>query len=130
MTWPAVFAAFLACHLAGDLLLQTEWQAVTKVRGLSDPEGRRALVAHAITYTLAFAPALVWVASDRSVARAVVVAALIAIPHVVIDDGHFVRGWMSQVKHVPEPAPSLSLMVDQSFHAVCLLGAAAVAAAS
>jgi hypothetical protein len=37
---------------------------------------------------------------------------------------------MSQVKHVPDPAPTLSLMVDQSFHLVCLLGAAAVAAAS
>jgi hypothetical protein len=130
MTWPAVFAVFLVSHLAGDLLLQTEWQAVTKVRGFADPLGRRALIAHAITYTLAFVPALVWVAADHGVARAVAVAALVAIPHVIIDDGHFVRGWMDQVKHVPDPAPSLSVMVDQSFHVVCLLGAAAVAALS
>lgn len=130
MTWPAVFGAFLACHLAGDLLLQTEWQAVTKVRGFGDPQGRRALISHAVTYILAFLPVLVWIAVDRSVVRAVVVAALVVIPHVIIDDGHFVRGWMAQVKHAPNPAPSLSLMVDQSFHVVCLLGAAAVAALS
>jgi hypothetical protein len=129
VTWTSVFAALVACHLAGDLLLQTEWQAVTKVRGLGDPDGRRALIAHASTYTLAFAPVLVWVAVDRSVARAVLVAVLVAIPHVVIDDGHLVRVWMSRVKHAPRPSPSLSLMVDQSFHVVFLLGAAAAAAA-
>lgn len=128
MTWSAVFAAFVTCHLVGDLLLQTEWQAVTKVHGLGDPDGRRALVAHTTTYTLAFLPALVWVAADRGLGRAVVVAALVAIPHLVIDDGHLLRGWMTQVKHAPRPSPSLSLMVDQSFHVVCLLGAAAVAA--
>jgi hypothetical protein len=130
MTWPAVFAAFLACHLTGDLLLQTEWQAVTKIRGYGDPLGRRALLAHATTYTVAFVPALVWVAAEHGVGRAIAVAALIAIPHVVVDDGRFVRGWMSTVKHAPNPAPSLSLMVDQSFHIVCLLGAAVVATLS
>lgn len=128
MTWPPVFAAFLVCHLAGDLLLQTEWQALTKVRGLNDPEGRRALALHALTYTLVYVPALVWVANDRSVGRAVLVAALIAGPHVLVDDGRFVRGWLRQVKHSPDPAPSLRLMVDQSFHVVCLLGAAILAA--
>jgi Protein of unknown function (DUF3307) len=130
MTWPAVFAAFFACHLAGDLLLQTEWQAVNRVRGFGDREGRRALIAHGVTYTLAFLPALVWVAADHGVPRAVAVAALVAVPHVIIDEGHFVRGWMAQVKHVPDPTPALSLMVDQSFHVACLLGAAAVAALS
>jgi Protein of unknown function (DUF3307) len=129
VTWPSVFAAFVACHLVGDLLLQTEWQALTKVHGFGDPEGRRALIAHAATYTLAFLPALVWVAIERGLPRAVLVAALVAVPHLVIDDGHFVRGWMRRVKHAPRPSASLSLMVDQSFHAVCLLGAAAVAAA-
>jgi hypothetical protein len=127
MTWPAVFAAFLACHVTGDLLLQTEWQALTKVRGFGDRLGRRALIAHTVTYTLAFLPALAWVAAERGLARAVAVAVLVAVPHVVVDDGHFVKGWMSQVKHVPDPTPALSLMVDQSFHVVCLLGAAAVA---
>jgi hypothetical protein len=128
VSWPALLGAFLACHLAGDLLLQTEWQAVTKVRGLGDRDGRRALTRHLITYLAAYLPALVWVAADRSVARAIIVAALIAGPHLAIDDGRLVDGWLRTVKHVSEPAPSLSLMVDQSFHVLCLLGAAAVGA--
>jgi Protein of unknown function (DUF3307) len=129
MSWPPVFAAFLVCHLAGDLLLQTEWQALTKVRGLNDPEGRRALMAHALTYMLPYLPVLVWIGDERGVLRAVVVALLIALPHVAVDDGRFVRVWLRQVKHSPDPAPSLRLMVDQSFHVVCLLGAAVLAAA-
>ncbi len=129
MTWATVFAAFVACHLGGDFLIQTEWQAVTKVQGLGTADGRRALLAHVATYTLVFVPALVWIANDRSVGRAIVVALLIAIPHVLVDDGHLLSGWMRQVKHVPHPAPSLRLMVDQSFHIVCLFGAAVVAAA-
>ena len=128
MTWPPVFAAFLVCHLAGDLLLQTQWQALTKVRGLGDPEGRRALAWHVVTYTLPYLPVLVWIGVDRGAARAVLVALVIAVPHVLVDDGHFVGVWMRQVKHSPDPAPSLRLMVDQSFHVVCLLGAAMLAA--
>jgi hypothetical protein len=128
MSWPPVLAAFLVCHLTGDLLLQTEWQALTKVRGLSDREGRRALMSHALTYTLCYVPALVWVGEDRGAVRAVVVALVIGLPHVVIDDGRFVRVWLREVKHSPDPAPSLRLMVDQSFHVVCLLGAAMLAA--
>jgi hypothetical protein len=129
MSWPPVFAAFLVCHLAGDLLLQTEWQALTKVRGFGDPEGRRALMLHVSTYILPYLPALVWVAEDRGLGRALLVAALIAVPHVFVDDGRFVGLWLRQVKHSPDPAPSLRLMVDQSFHVVCLLGVAVLAAA-
>ncbi len=129
MSWAPVLAAFLVCHLAGDLLLQTEWQALTKVRGLNDPEGRRALMAHAATYTLPYLPVLVWIGADRGAARAVAVALLISLPHVAVDDGRFVRVWLRQVKHSPDPAPSLRLMVDQSFHVVCLLAVAMLAAA-
>ena len=128
MSWPPVLVAFLVCHLTGDLLLQTEWQALTKVRGFSDPEGRRALISHVLTYTLPYLPALVWVGDERGAVRAVVVALLIAVPHVVVDDGRVVRVWLRQVKHSPDPVPSLRLMVDQSFHVVCLLGAAMLAA--
>jgi hypothetical protein len=129
MKWPPLFAAFLVCHLTGDLILQTEWQAITKGRGLSDHEGRRALVAHVATYTGAYLPALIWVALDRGLLRAVLAAVLIAVPHVLIDDGRFVAAWLRKVKHAPEPAPSLRLMVDQSFHVVLLLGVAILAAA-
>ncbi|MGH2867281.1 MAG: DUF3307 domain-containing protein [Solirubrobacteraceae bacterium] len=128
MTWPAVLAAFLVCHLTGDFLLQTEWQALTKVQGLVTAEGRRALGSHAATYTLAFIPPLIWMANDRSVLGAIGVAALIAVPHVAVDDGRLVAYWMTSVKHAPRATPGLRLMVDQSFHIVCLLGAAVVAA--
>ncbi len=129
MTWPAVLAAFLVCHLSGDLLLQTEWQALTKVRGLGDPEGRRALMAHVLTYMLPYLPVLVWIGDERGVPRAVVVTLLIALPHVLVDDGRLVGVWLRQVKHSPDPAPSLRLMVDQSFHVVCLFAVAVLAAA-
>lgn len=128
MTWSALFVAFVVCHLAGDLLLQTEWQAVTKVRGLGDPEARRALIFHATTYTLAFIPALIWVGNNTTTWTAIGVAFLIGVPHVLVDDGHFTRAWLRVVKHAPNPAFSLQLMVDQSFHIVCLLGAALLAA--
>jgi hypothetical protein len=128
MTWPAVLAAFLVCHLTGDFLLQTEWQALTKVQGLVTAEGRRALRNHVSTYTLVFLPPLIWIANDRSVLGAIGVAALVGLPHLAVDDGRLVAHWMTSVKHAPRATPGLRLMVDQSFHIVCLLGAALVAA--
>jgi hypothetical protein len=114
--------------VAGDVLLQTERQAVSKAHGLGDSAGRRALVGHIATYTVAFVPALAWICGDRGAASAIGVGALVAIPHLLIDDGRLVRAWLHYVKRVPEPTPALSIAVDQSFHVVCLLGAAVVAA--
>jgi len=59
----------------------------------------------------------------------VLVGALIAIPHLLIDDGRVVNAWLHLVKHVQKPALGLRIAVDQTFHAICLLGAALVAAA-
>jgi hypothetical protein len=59
----------------------------------------------------------------------VAVGALIAIPHLLIDDGRIVSAWLRVVKHVPDPALGLRIAVDQTFHGICLLGAALVAAA-
>jgi hypothetical protein len=129
LTWSAVLLALLVCHVGGDFLLQTEWQATTKVRGLGDPDGRRALALHVSTYTAAYLPALVWIGYERNVLRAAIVAGLVALPHLLIDDGRFVRGWLLRVKHVDAPQPALRLMVDQSMHLVCLLGVALLAAA-
>jgi hypothetical protein len=128
MTWASVFVAFIACHVAGDFLLQTEWQALTKVQGLGTVDGRHALAFHVASYTCAFIPVLIWIAEERSLTRAIVVTLLIALPHVLVDDGSLVRAWMRDVKRSPNATPSLRLMVDQSFHLVCLLGAAFVAA--
>ncbi|MGH2802932.1 MAG: hypothetical protein ACRDL4_07785, partial [Thermoleophilaceae bacterium] len=65
MPWVEVFAAFVVCHLVGDYLLQTDWQARHKRGGLGpDPQSRRALASHIASYTLAFVPALVWLSDD------------------------------------------------------------------
>jgi Protein of unknown function (DUF3307) len=125
--WPAAFMVFAACHLAGDFLLQTEWQAVNKRRGLDDPQSRQALLQHVAAYTSSFAPALVWVARRRGPVRALTAAASIAIPHVAVDEGRIVEAWLRSVKRAPHPPAGLAIAVDQSFHALCLLWAARVA---
>lgn len=129
MTWATVLVALLVSHVVGDVLLQTDWQALHKVRGLGDPVARRALIQHVVLYTLAFIPALIWIGNNSSAGRAVAVAALVAVPHLLIDDGHLVRAWLRDVKGAAQPALGLLIAVDQSFHLLCLLGAALVAAA-
>jgi len=127
MSWPGAFLVLLVSHAVGDVLLQTDWQAVNKTRGLGDAAGRRALVRHVAIYTLAFIPALIWVADQRSVGRAIAVAAAVTLPHLLIDDGHIVRAWLRTVKRVPDPPLGLSIAVDQSLHVLCLFGAALLA---
>lgn len=128
LSWNAVFDALLVSHVGGDFLLQTEWQALIKAEGLGSRQGRRALGRHVSTYTAAYLPALAWVALCRGPRRALSVGALVAVPHVLIDDGRAVRWWLRQVKHVEVPDPTLRLMVDQSAHLLCLLAAALHAA--
>jgi hypothetical protein len=77
---------------------------------------------------LAVVPALVWIGHDTSVARAVVVGALVAVPHLLIDHARLVRAWLRSAKHAPDHALGLRIAVDQSLHVVCLLSAALVAA--
>ena len=129
MTWSGALLALLVSHLVGDFLLQTDWQAVTKVRGLGEPDSRRALLHHLTTYTAAFVPAIVWIGAQTTAWRAIGVGALVAIPHLLIDDGRFVRAWLREVKSADRPSPGLVIAVDQSFHVLCLLGAAVLAAA-
>jgi hypothetical protein len=129
MTWFAALLALLVAHAVGDVLFQTDWQALNKIRGLGDPLSRRALAQHVTTYTVAFVPALVWIGTRTSAGRAVAVGALVAVPHLLIDDGRFVRLWLRRVKGVQRPGVGLTIAVDQAFHVVCLLGAALVAAA-
>ena len=121
MSWVAVLAAFLVAHMVGDYLLQTDWQARHKRCGLGgDPVARRALFAHVTTYTLAFVPALIWIAGELDPAWAVVSAALIFLPHLVIDDGRVVNEYMTRVKRANGFEASLAASVDQSFHVLSL----------
>ena len=126
--WPAVLLSLLASHLAGDVLVQTEWQAVNKVGGLREMRSRKALLAHICAYTASFVPALVWIGRRTSVERALTVAGAVAIPHLLVDDGRLVDVWLREVKRTQQPPPALIVAVDQSFHVICLLGAAVVAA--
>jgi hypothetical protein len=128
MPWVEVFAVFVICHLVGDYLLQTEWQANHKRGGLGpDPTARRALFMHVSTYTLAYVPALIWLADDIG-AWVLGVAALVFIPHFVQDDGRLLRAYMSKVKGPgAAAAPQVLLAVDQSFHLLTLFAIALLA---
>jgi hypothetical protein len=128
MSWPGAMLALLVSHVVGDVLLQTDWQAVTKTGGLGDARARQALFRHVAIYTIAFIPALVWIGAETTPARAMAVGALVAIPHLLVDDGRLVRTWVRVVKHVPQPVLALTIAVDRSLHVVCLFGAALVAA--
>lgn len=99
MHWFEIFPVFVVCHLAGDYLIQTDWQAVHKQHGLgSDPVARRALGAHVATYTLAYSPALIWLA-PRVGAATIAVVALLVVPHLIQDDGRLLEHYMRAVKH-------------------------------
>ena len=131
MAWVEVFAAFVVCHLAGDYLLQTDWQAKHKRAGLGrDPVARRALFSHVTSYTLAFVPALIWMAGDIG-ANVIWVAALVFFPHLIQDDGRLLTAYMQVFKggEVPDNL-GVAAAVDQSFHFLTLFGIALLAAAT
>ena len=129
MEWFEVFAVFLVSHLVGDYLLQTDWQAIHKRGGLgADPVARLALLSHVATYTLAFVPALIWLAPDLSAPALVGVAAGIALPHMVQDDGRLLAIYVREVKGCDIVAfPLVGAAVDQTMHVVALFGLALLA---
>lgn len=122
MTWPALFGVFLLSHLFGDFLLQTDWQAGNKQAGLRERgEHLRALSSHALLYTVAFIPALIWIGIESGAFVAVAVAAGIGVPHAIVDDGTLVGAWIRRVKHVQgTPSTVVRLGVDQSSHVLAL----------
>ncbi len=98
MPWVEVLAVFGISHLAGDFLLQTEWQARNKAGGLTrGGPARRALLTHCATYLVAYLPALVWLSGDLG-AGVVWVAGLVVVPHALQDDGWLVPAYMRAVK--------------------------------
>jgi Protein of unknown function (DUF3307) len=122
MPWVEVFAVFFVSHEVGDYLFQTDWQAMHKRGGLFSPGvRRRALLLHIATYTLAFVPALIWLADSLSWGGAVGVAALIALPHLIQDDGGLLADYARLVKKVDINAnPLVGAALDQAFHFVAL----------
>ena len=120
MNWVSVFASFLVAHMVGDYLFQTDWQARHKRGGLSGGVAFRALATHVTTYTLAFAPALIWIGDELDAAWALLAAALIFLPHLILDDGRIVRLYLARVKHVDGFDVGIAASVDQSFHVLSL----------
>ena len=121
MNWVSVFASFLVAHMVGDYLFQTDWQARNKRGGLSGGVAFRALASHVTTYTLAFAPALIWIGDELDVGWALLAAALIFLPHLIVDDGRVVRLYLAHVKRAPGFDVGLAASVDQSFHILSLV---------
>jgi uncharacterized protein DUF3307 len=121
VSWVSVLAGFLVAHMVGDYLFQTDWQARHKRGGLSgDPVALRALCAHVATYTLAFVPALIWIGDELDAGWAVLAAVLVAVPHLVVDDGRLVRFYLARVKRADRFDVGLAASVDQSFHVLSL----------
>jgi len=125
MTWGAVFVVFFVSHQVGDFVLQTDWQATHKRGGLGrNAESRRALFSHALAYTCAFVPALIWISSQLGW-NAVVIAAAIGLPHLIQDDGRLLQAYARRVKDLdPAHARTVMLLLDQACHTVALFGAA------
>lgn len=122
--WFEIFPVFVVCHVAGDYLIPTDWQAVHKQHGLgSEPVARRALGAHVATYTLAYSPALIWLA-PRLCAATIAVVALLAVPHLIQDDGRFSSATCVLSRRMPRPDDPVAAIVDQSFHVLALFGLA------
>jgi hypothetical protein len=128
--WAEVFIVLIVCHLVGDYLFQTEWQALHKHGGLVEGgTKRRALFAHVTTYTLAFVPALIWLWSGLH-AGVIYVAALVFLPHLVQDDGTLLVGYAKTFKKADIRAnPSLGAALDQAFHIITLFLIAIIAGA-
>ena len=125
MPWVELFTLFLVCHLAGDFLLQTDWQASNKHGGCGrDPVRRRALTHHVLTYTVCFVPACVWIGADLGAGLGAATVALIAVPHFIQDDGRLIAAWGRRVKKLGDPPSLLYMTVDQSFHILILFGTA------
>ena len=129
MPWDEIFVVFVVSHLVGDYILQTDWQAANKHGGLAGSSTqRRALLSHIATYTLAYVPGLIWL-SDSVHWWVFGIAALIAVPHLIQDDGTLLAAYARTVKKADIKAnPSLGAALDQSFHILALFLTALLAA--
>lgn len=131
MPWTEAFAVFIVCHLAGDFLLQTKFQALYKRNGLSGGVALKALAFHTFWYTACFIPAFIWIAEQRGISWMLLSAGLVAAPHMLQDDGRLIAVWGRRIKGLgampratdSEPA-TIYLFVDQSFHVLALFGVA------
>jgi hypothetical protein len=131
VSWVEIFAVFVVSHALGDYLLQTDWQATHKRGGLGrDRNAMKALLSHVFTYTLAFVPAGIWLASGEhslSAAGLALLAVGIYVPHMIQDDGRLLSAYITRVKGSgAESAREVFTAVDQSFHLITLFATALI----
>ncbi len=122
MPWVEIFVVFVVSHALGDYLLQTDWQALNKRGGLGrDRQARRALLSHVSVYTLAYIPALIWLADDLTALEVAALTAGIFIPHLVQDDGRALSAYIVRIKGCgAESSKTVYTSVDQSLHLIVL----------
>jgi hypothetical protein len=124
--WVEIFVVLLVSHLAGDYMLQTDWQAMHKRGGLGgDSTAQRALVSHVISYTAAFVPAAIWLTDDLHPGGVAAFLAAIFFPHLIQDDGRLLAVYIRRVKGAGAAAnPTIVMSVDQSLHLIVLFATA------
>jgi len=122
VAWVEIFVVFVVCHLLGDYLLQTDWQAMNKRGGIGgDPVARRALLSHVSTYTLSFVPAGIWLADEMNALGLLALAVAIFVPHFVQDDMRLLQFYVARVKGCgAASAKAVFTSVDQSVHLIVL----------
>jgi hypothetical protein len=74
-------------------------------------------------------PALIWLATDIG-AWAIAIGAVVAVPHMIQDDGRLLDTYARRFKQIEDVAPAgLRLAMDQTCHMVALFLTALLATA-
>lgn len=131
MNWGLVggiYAALHATHGIADYWLQTDWQAQNKSKNW------KALAAHIIVYSIAFAPLalLLDVTTDIPLWKLNLLPFVVGLPHAWMDRRKFLgwflrttKGWKPEdMATLPAPAVAVrthvAIHMDQKFHYLCL----------
>lgn len=113
-----LFESLLLAHLAGDWLLQTEWQALNKDRDW------RAMLTHVVFYhLLVLIVLMLWYGPENPYIYLVTV--VLAITHAVLDRRRSVA-WIMRTLRISVTRPPetwLTIVIDQTLH-ILLLGVA------
>ena len=109
------FAWLVIGHLVGDWVLQNDWMAQGKRRGLLNPAG----VVHFTIYTAAILGAF-WLAGVQSwpVASYLALGVVVFLLHWLIDSTRLVQRWMHFSRQ--SDLETVRLMVDQTLHLLIL----------
>ena len=110
-----MFSWLLLGHLLGDWLLQNDWMARGKRRGLITLAG----MAHFITYTV-MVLLMFWLfnKSEVNLLLALTVGTLVFVSHWLIDATNLVQGWMRF--YGQSDREMVRVMVDQTLHILTL----------